>query len=299
MTRDLGPVLVTGLPRSGTTWLARLLATAAHAALCGREPMNPRDGQYALGGTLQGWARLQDPTPRQRRLLRLTYSGWNPRTYGRYGRHQWRAPLPRTRVVVKDPFALLSTPAIASVTGARPVVVYRHPGAVLASFRRVGWQPDLAGVGPWIEQAADRDPAVAAARRAASVEHSDVRRMVAYWLAMHRFAIDDLDTLPDAVLVSHAGIAGGGLEGVGRLFSRLGLTPTDETRAEMSGSASRDSPTQGLDKIGPDATSLHRLHRSPGEVAESWRGQLDAGEVDEIDELAGPMLAELETRRLV
>ncbi len=294
MTRVDGPVLVTGLPRSGTTWLARLLATAAHTALCGREPMNPRDRQYALGGTLDGWARLEDPTPRQRRLLRWTYAGWNPRTYGRYGRHQSRAPLPGTRVVVKDPFALLSTPAIARVTGATPVVVYRHPGAVLASFRRVGWQPDLAGVDPWIEEAAQQDPAVAAARAAAAAEASDVRRMVAYWLAMHRFALDDLGTVPEGVLVSHAGIAGGGLEAVERLFERLGLTPTGETRAEMSGRGSGDAPAPA-----PDATSLHRLDRAPGEVAESWRGQLDAGEVEEIEQLAGPMLAELETSRLV
>jgi hypothetical protein len=286
-------VLVTGLPRSGTTWLARLLATAPHTALCGREPMNPRDRQYALGGTLDGWARLEDPTPRQRRLLRLTYAGWNPRTYGRYGRHQSRAPLPRTRVVVKDPFALLSTPAIASVTGATPVVVYRHPGAVLASFRRVGWQPDLAGVEPWIEEAARHDAAVDAARRAATAQESDVRGMVAYWLAMHRFALDDLDTVPGAVLVSHARLAGGGVEAAERLFARLGLTPTDETRAEMSGRGAGDASAPA-----PDATSLHRLDRSPGEVAEAWRGQLDAGEVEEIEELAAPMLAELEARRL-
>ena len=37
--------------------------------------MNPRGKQYALGGTLDGWTRLTDPTPRQRLLLRAAYRG--------------------------------------------------------------------------------------------------------------------------------------------------------------------------------------------------------------------------------
>ena len=57
------PILVTGVPRSGTTWLARLLALSPGTALAGREPMNPRGRQYALGGSLDGWTRLTDPSP--------------------------------------------------------------------------------------------------------------------------------------------------------------------------------------------------------------------------------------------
>ena len=52
------PVLVTGMPRSGTTWLARELARARRSGLPGREPMNPREGQFALGGTVSGWTQL-------------------------------------------------------------------------------------------------------------------------------------------------------------------------------------------------------------------------------------------------
>ena len=59
------PILVTGVPRSGTTWLARWLAAGAGMALPGREPMNPHGRSYALAGTLTGWVRLSEPTPRQ------------------------------------------------------------------------------------------------------------------------------------------------------------------------------------------------------------------------------------------
>ncbi len=54
-----------------------------------------------------------------------------------------RAPLPGTRLIVKDPFALLSMETIADVTGALLVLIYRLPGAVLTSCRRMGWHPDI------------------------------------------------------------------------------------------------------------------------------------------------------------
>ena len=74
----MGPILVTGVPRSGNTWLARLLARSPGTALAGREPMNPRGRQYALGKTLHGWTRLTEPTTRQRFLLRTRLPGLEP-----------------------------------------------------------------------------------------------------------------------------------------------------------------------------------------------------------------------------
>lgn len=63
--------------------------------------------------------------------------------YGRYGRRQSVARLLWMRVVIKDPFATLSLPVISRETSARVVLIYRHPGAVLVSYRRMGWRPDV------------------------------------------------------------------------------------------------------------------------------------------------------------
>ena len=266
MSNDRGPLLVTVVPRSGTTWLARLLATAPHTALAGREPMNPRGRQYALGGTVSGWTRLEEPTPRQRRLLRSTYRGLNPRTYGRYGRHQWRGPLPGTRLVVKDPFAMLSTPAIAAVTGAVPIQVYRHPGAVLASYRRMGWQPDLDEIGPLVPAAARHRPELAELwSRSPSL--SEATRMGLFWTVLQVLLLDDLPRAPQTVVVAHGELAGGGIRAVEALFDHLGLVPTDETTSEMQGDGDTPAPASG--------SGLHQLNRNPAETAEAWRRHRD------------------------
>ena len=216
------PILVTGVPRSGTTWLARLLAQAPGTALAGREPMNPRGRQYALGGTLDGWARLRRLTPRQRLLLRAAYRGWNPMVYSKYGTRQWAGPLPGTRVVVKDPYALLSMPAVTAATGALPVLVYRHPGAILASYRRVTWRPRLDELA-----VITRSPEV----RALGLDLPDVpegsdpitaAEMGVFWSVLHELALHDV-AASGAVVVAHAELASGG-EAAGRgLAERLGL----------------------------------------------------------------------------
>lgn len=282
--------MVTGVPRSGTTWLARLLATARGTSLAGREPMNPREGQYALAGTLTGWARIVEPSAAQHRALLSTYAGRNPRTFGRYGRHQWRAPLPGTRIVVKDPFALLSTPAIVAVTGARPIQVYRHPGAVLASYRRMGWSPDLDEIAPFVPELAESAPdLVATWADGPHADWSEATAMALFWSVLQELALADLPRAPGTVVVGHGHIAQGGPTAAEALFAELGLVATPETH-EVMVSGDRPSIATG--------SQLHQLDRRPDEVADSWRRHLQAAEVAEIESVAGPTLERLDALRL-
>lgn len=250
--------------------------------------MNPRGRQYALAGTLTGWTRLVDPTPRQRWVLRTTYLGVNPRTYSRYGRHQWRGPLPGTRLVVKDPFAMLSTPVISAVTGALPIQVFRHPGAVLASYRRMGWHPDLAEVSAFVPEVAERHGAIGELWARGRETLSEGAQMAIFWSVLQQLALDDLDRAPGSLVVGHAELAAGGMVAAEALFERLGLVVTAETQAEMGGAGASASPSEG---------QLHRLQRRPAEVAGSWRQHIDARELAEMEQLADPVLNELATRR--
>lgn len=269
------PLLVTGVPRSGTTWLARLLATAPGTALAGREPMNPRGRQYALGGTLDGWTRLREPTPGQVRRLRAAYRGLNPWVYSRYGTRQYAAALPGTRLVVKDPCALLAIAPVAEITGAVPVLVYRHPGAVLASFRRMGWRPRTDEVRALLPDLAPSDDPAA--------------ELAGFWAALHTAALEDLRQVPGALVVSHAELAHSGAAGGARLFASLGLRPSARTAAELTKQGSRVKVAAG---------QLHDFDRAPAAVAEAWRKELPASDLDTVERIAGPTLAALELRRL-
>lgn len=283
------PILVTGVPRSGTTWLARLLAQSPGTALAGREPMNPRGRQYALGGTLQGWVRLTEPTSRQRRLLRAAYRGWNPMVYSRFGTRQWAGPLPWTRVVVKDPYALLSMPAVAAATGATPVLVYRHPGAVLASYRRVGWQPRFDEVASIVaEEEGEQTRALGLELPEGSVGNEPVtaRDMGVFWSVLHELALADVAS-SGAVVVSHAELAAGGEEAGRALADRLHLRWSAAMAAEFTKESSRATVS----------ARLHNFDRAPAAVAEEWRTQLEDGETDAIEQVSAATLAKVEAAR--
>ena len=271
------PILVTGMPRSGTTWLARLLATAPGTGLAGREPMNPRGRQYALARTLTGWTELTEPSARQVAALRSAYSGVNPMVLSRYGRRQWAAPLPWTRVVIKDPFALLSLPAVVAATGATPVLVHRHPAAVLASYRRMGWHADLAEVRPLLT--AHRTSHTSGGLPVpTSAPADDVEAIGEFWAALHEIALDHLP--PSTVVVAHEDVAAGGEPAARELFDRLGQRWPGAERGHRGGG--QGSPS-----------GLHRLHRDPKAVAHGWRTDVRTDDVERIEAATGDVLERL------
>ncbi|WP_084342947.1 sulfotransferase [Janibacter corallicola] len=288
-------ILVTGVPRSGTTWLARLLATAPGTAMTGREPMNPGARQYSLGGTLEGWSRLQQPSPRQKRALRSAYRGVNPFVYSRYGRRQWAAPFSRTRLIMKDPFAMLSISAIRRVTRARAILIYRHPGAVLASYRRMGWAPDLDQIVPILRQHPDQTGDLDLAHIGLGRTSSEAAEMGLFWAGLHSLALGDVATT-DTIVLAHDEIAAKGADAAHRLFDELGLCWNASSAREFSsdGRGQGGGPTPASQSSGH---TLHHFDRAPAAVAHAWREQLTRDELVEIEEVAGPTLARLDAAR--
>jgi hypothetical protein len=278
------PILVTGVPRSGTTWLARLLATAAHTSMPGREPMNPRGRQFALGGTLQSWVRRESFAGSEAAVLRRAYAGREPRTFSRYGIRQWAAPLPGTRLVIKDPFALLSTRAIHDVTGAIPVLLYRHPAAVLASYRRMGWTADV-----------DEFLALGAPHPDGP---DDLDAMATMWAWCHEIVLKDIEDLPDALVVSHHDLTVGGADAHDALFRRLGLEPGPTSQGPPAA-----GPAEALPSATPRATQrrdgvLHDFDRTTDAVDTGWRDRLDADEIARLETATHDVWSTLQRRRI-
>jgi Sulfotransferase family len=287
-SRRRRPVLVTGVPRSGTTWLARQLAGAPGCAMTGREPMNPQPGQYRLGGTLDAWTRLRAPSRRQLAALRLAYAGLTPRVYGKYGHRQWAAPWPGTTTVVKDPFAVLSVDTVVRVTSALPVLVYRHPAAVLASYRRMGWSPDVAEVSVAV---ADEEGLPAAPAGASDSAAS----MAWFWSTLNSVALQDLAAVEGGVVVSHEELASGGAHALGVLYDACGLARPARAASGTGQSAATRSAPEGA---GASTRVLHRLDRPSGEVAGAWRSSTDPDELEVLDAIAGATFDALEATRL-
>lgn len=158
------PILVTGAPRSGSTWVGNVLSLDPRSGYI-HEPFNKNspDGRcrarfahgftyvteeneagylapladtlawkYSPGAELR---RISNPPVRPRKvavprdLARLARDF----SYFEYMRRRGQ------RVILKDPLALFSANWLARRFGARVVVVIRHPAAFVASLRAAGW----------------------------------------------------------------------------------------------------------------------------------------------------------------
>ncbi len=271
MLRRPPPILVTGVPRSGTTWLARWLARGGGMALTGREPMNPRGNQYGLAGTIDGWVRITQPRQRQVRALRRTYSGVSPWAYSRYGTRRWAAALPWTRLVVKDPFALLSIPFVAHHTGAQPVLIFRHPGAVLVSYRRMGWQPDLAELRAVVEELS-QNSAMELPSLPPRLDAGTAEAMGYFWACLHEIALTDaVATGTDLLVVAHHELATAQVPEARRFAGRLSVRWTSAMEGELHrGAAEPGSRGQSC------MTSTVRPPRSPKHGARDSMGTSSA-----------------------
>jgi hypothetical protein len=256
--------------------------------MTGREPMNPRRHQYALAGTVSGWTRLERPTPKQRRLLRRSYNGWSPRVYSRYGVRQWAGLWPGTQIVVKDPFAMLSLPSLAEVTGARPILLYRHPAAVLASYRRMGWCADADEIRslPQVARGSgSQDPT------ARGTEESDTDAMAYFWSTLHRVAIQDLESIPTAIVISHEELAQAGPSALRALYDHCELQWTSQVELALTG-----RPGDG--RARSPANRLHDFDRAPEEVAQAWRSRLSEDEIVALESATREVYQQLDARRL-
>jgi hypothetical protein len=179
--------------------------------------------------------------------------------------------------VVKDPFAMLSMPAVAASTGATPVLVYRHPAAALASYRRMGWEPDLDELQPLVraQQAEGHPAALRAGDLPRPGEVSEPEAMGRFWAALYTMALSDVASTPGLLVVSHEEVAGGGRAAARVLFDALDLRWSAATTAEFAGK----EPT-GAEEAG---ARLHRLDRDPSTVAGSWRSAVSDDELAAIE----------------
>lgn len=292
-------ILLAGAPRSGTTWVANVLA-AAPAATVAVEPDNEKTSLLALV-LKNGLPRFPvlDPgaaDPGYARLWRYAFDG----RFGPFLSRSWltRASVPRGRWaesriaarpvavpgaahaaatavprppangaarIVKTVHAVLSLDWVCEV--ARPhrvVVVGRHPCAVIDSWRRLD-MPDAARL--WT---AGRDWLVARDALPTGLDTDAPLVQMALQAGLIYRCIDDFcDRHDDVVRVSHEALCRDPAGGYGRLFERLGLTWTDEAERALAAS----------NREGRGYRPVRVAAREVGK----WRGRFDAGELARIE----------------
>lgn len=163
MTAAAPSMLVTGLPRSGTSWVGKMLEAGRQVVYI-NEPMSmsrpPGHSpgvldarvrhrfQYIADGADDAWVRAFGDTLRLRfrpiRELGAVRSPYHLARGAKYGLSFARGALTGRRAMLDDPNAVFAARWLGQVMGVRVLFLVRDPVSWTASWRKLGWRPPLA-----------------------------------------------------------------------------------------------------------------------------------------------------------
>jgi Sulfotransferase family len=164
VSRDRGgrPILVTGMPRTATSWVGKMLEASGRLVYV-NEPLNPRHPPGRSPGVLRADVEHafqyiseeneRDFLPAFRGTVRLRYHPLaelrrNHRPYDvlRAAKYTGGFALGRLRgrrALLDDPYAVFAAPWLHRRVGCQVVVTVRDPVATVSSWQRLGWRPRL------------------------------------------------------------------------------------------------------------------------------------------------------------
>jgi Sulfotransferase family len=271
-----GPVLVTGMPRTATSWVGKMLE-ASGALVYVNEPLNPQhppgrspgvlraDVEHAFQYISEENERVWLPAFRDTVRLRfhpLAEVRRNHRPYDLLRAVKYTAGfglgrLRGRRALLDDPYAVFAAPWLHRRVGCRVVVTVRDPVATVSSWRRLGWTPRLAELLAQPALVRDRLGRFAPELEAALAAGGDGRgdgvgqasllwRVIYGTVAAYRREIDGLE------VVRHEDLSADPVPAFRALYGRLGLPFGPGAERAVLAATSAGSG-------GADATGIRRL----------------------------------------
>lgn len=296
------PIVVTGMPRSGTTWVATMLA-ATRRVVYVNEPLNP---QHPPGGSpgilnVRVTDRFQYITDANgdayadayAHLLALRFGlaaelrvNRRPADIVRAAHTISRFALGRLtsrRPLIADPFAVLSTRWFARRLGCRVVIVVRRPEAVISSRKRLGWTFDPGVLrsqtlldAEVLEPLEREHPALFDPRDELIGQGAQL------WAILHLAIAHIQREVPDVLVVRHEDLSRDPIAGFRALAEWLGLPFEPRLEHAVRRATSSANPSE-LDASDPHRTRLNSIAN-----LDNWRGRLTVDEIERVRTLTAP-----------
>ena len=286
------PILVTGINRSGTTWVGRTLAHAPGVGMV-YEPFNPGHRRGIFRAEVPHWFTYADGAPPPglaaglRRTLGFRYSYAaelrrvrSLRDAGRMGRDAARFAAHRARgarPLMKDPIAVLAAPWLAREFGMQVVVMIRHPGAYAASLRRLNWTHDFSH---FLEQPGLVDDLVPELR--ADIEEfarrppDVVDQAALLWEVVYTVVDRYRAAHPDWIYVRHEDLSTSPAAGFESMCGRLGIEYSTGVARFVAETTSASNPAEAGEGV------VHALHRHSAASVRTWHERLTAEEIARV-----------------
>jgi len=308
MRPRLPPVLVTGCQRSGNTWLGRMLSAGPgtrfiYQPFNGSVTSRPEALHWPFGkhekfswvctanegAFIRPVSRMLKPAipvlyplVELRRAILFRDLGTPASRFRKNAVDIIGSRLRNDRPVIGDPGGIFVATWLTERFGVEAIALHRHPAAIAAGYKRMGWAEDLGEItrqpllmaGPlapkaeWLHQTVDR-------QMSGELDWLDVA--VAWWVVFEQLVRSQRHVLHE---VFFEDIAADPLRGIHDLYDRLGLRWTSSTADHIA------RHTQGKNETLGNQT--HVLVRDTRSLANAWRHRLDSAEIVRVRELVEP-----------
>jgi hypothetical protein len=289
-TASRRPILVTGMPRSGTTWVGRILTASREVGYI-NEPFNLESSPGTVRLPVGHWYTYVSPENEDRFLqpllnlitFRYALAHELRRCRNRADVHHtikmWLTSVRnhRRRPLVKEPHAVFSADWFLERLGADVVVTIRHPAAVVSSWKRLEWNFDFANLLQQPKLMRDRLEPMRAEMEAALSPQSDlVDRVALLWRVIYSVVGEYGPRSPYVHVVRQEDLSRDPLGGYAKLYGVLGLSFTTDAAKAVRASSSRDNPKE------TSVESPHETRIDSRANLENWKQWLSKDEISRV-----------------
>ena len=306
-----GPVVVAGMARAGTSWVAEMLK-AAGGFVHLNEPFNPKHPPGLSPGILNapvpvGYvyvtpengavyrAALRDTFRfRYRHVaeIRANHSWFDLAKMAKYSGSFALGAIARKRPLLDDPYASLASEWIADEFDGQVLVLVRHPAAMVASYRKLGYQTHFRHflnqpmlMRDWLEPWRDEMESL--------VKTDDrIAQVATFWRVLHHVLGDMADRSSRMHVARYEDICLDPVGGYERLFDSLGVGFNEAARDEVirgtTGTSKNKSHSWQLSRRGFISRTAFRPMDSRA-MATAWRKTVSPEEASRIRELTEPV----------
>jgi hypothetical protein len=308
-----GGVLVTGLPRSGTSWVGKMLEASGELVYV-NEPLNPQHPPGRSPGVLNAhvthrfqyidaaddaqWRQaFSDTLGLRYRLgpeLRQNHSAYDLGRMAKYATSFTLGRLRRRRALLDDPYALFSTGWLVQEMGCAAVVLVRDPVAFVGSWRALDWQIHFHEL---LEQPAlVRDHLAPYAERMRGLVGSPdwLARSCLLWEATYDVVDRAFRSVPGVHLVSYESLVRDPMTRFADLYGSLGLTWSDGAAGRIRAATSEQpGAAQGAMRWSLRGGLSRTAYRPMGQgtALSTYRSRLTPEEIARVRELTATVAA--------
>jgi len=286
----LTPILVTGTHRSGTTWVGKMLAADPMTAYIS-EPLNVLHRPGVFHAKVKHWYQYvcedneSEYLTAFQELLEFDYHLWDEirslrsrRDFLRMGRDFlifYNGLMRGQRALLKDPFAIFSTPWFAKRLNCKVVITVRHPAAFASSLKRLKWPFDFQDLldqpllmrdhlGPYREQMQSIGP------------EDVIGQAALLWKLIYRSVHKACERNPGFIIVRHEDLSLDPVPGYRALYTSLGLEFTPRVEKTILNSSSSENPGELSRK------RVHGFKLDSRANLDNWKKRLTTEEIERV-----------------